>query len=865
PLWFVEGLAEYLSTGDKSSHTAMWLRDAVLHENMPSIRDLSRSRQYFPYRYGHAVWAYITGRWGDDVVDDLYVNAAKAGLGKGIKQTLGIAPDSLSTLWVQSIRDQYSEDLKGRTAPDSTGLKVLSPETGTGRMNVAPSISPDGERVAFISQKNLFSLELFLADAKTGRIIRKLTSTATDPHLNSIRFIDSSGSWSPEGEKFAASVFYKGDNAIVIIDANKGGIERRIRFDEVDALTNPAWSPDGSKIAFSGSDGGYNDLYLYDLETKQLTNLTGDRYTDIQPVWSPDGSRLAFVTDRGPGTDLDNLIFGNTAIGVMNIETREIELLPEFYNAKHINPQFSSDGNSLFYISDYNGFSDVYRYDFENGRRYKVTHTKTGISGISELSPAITVSRETGDMMVTVFKKSNYNVHRISADQTTGEQVLGSVQATSSAKLPPMGRGGNQMLSDFLSTPILDLPADTSFSMRDYGAKLRLETITGGGGIGISTQFGGAAVGGVTFRFSDMLRQHILTTTVQLQGRLKDFTGQVSYLNRDHRFVWGGSVSHVPFRTSAAAVSRQDTTVDFDGDQVTADGSVSLITQRIFQERVSALGMYPLSSTQRFEISGNWTHIWYDIDQERTFFTDRGIPFKREDIDPAAPSPINLFSTSAAFVSDNSLSAFTGPIRGHRLRLEVEPTVGTLDYTTALADYRRYIYMQPFTLALRALHLGRYGDDSDDTRLSPNYVGFESLVRGYNINSFDTEECAQSPGEGCAVLNRLFGSRIAVANVEFRVPVLGIEDLALFRTRTLPTTLNLFFDGGYAWNKNDPFDFGDLKWTTDETEERIPVFSTGAGLRFNVFGALIAEVYFAVPFQRPNQGGYVGFHIAPGF
>jgi hypothetical protein len=63
PLWFIEGMAEYLSVGPVSPHTAMWMREASARE-FPSIRKLDDPR-YFPYRYGHSLWAYIGGRWGD--------------------------------------------------------------------------------------------------------------------------------------------------------------------------------------------------------------------------------------------------------------------------------------------------------------------------------------------------------------------------------------------------------------------------------------------------------------------------------------------------------------------------------------------------------------------------------------------------------------------------------------------------------------------------------------------------------------------------------------------------------------------------------------------------------------------------------
>jgi len=86
PLWTVEGLAEYLSVGRRSSHTAMWMRDAVLRDDFPTIEELATDPQYFPYRYGHALWAYIGGRWGDEAVPAFYRAAARRGLKNASKQ-----------------------------------------------------------------------------------------------------------------------------------------------------------------------------------------------------------------------------------------------------------------------------------------------------------------------------------------------------------------------------------------------------------------------------------------------------------------------------------------------------------------------------------------------------------------------------------------------------------------------------------------------------------------------------------------------------------------------------------------------------------------------------------------------------------
>ena len=70
PLWFIEGMAEYLSLGPVDANTAMWVRDATSREKMPTIKKLS-DPDFFPYRYGHAFWSYVAGRWGDSAVGDM--------------------------------------------------------------------------------------------------------------------------------------------------------------------------------------------------------------------------------------------------------------------------------------------------------------------------------------------------------------------------------------------------------------------------------------------------------------------------------------------------------------------------------------------------------------------------------------------------------------------------------------------------------------------------------------------------------------------------------------------------------------------------------------------------------------------------
>jgi outer membrane protein assembly factor BamA len=190
-------------------------------------------------------------------------------------------------------------------------------------------------------------------------------------------------------------------------------------------------------------------------------------------------------------------------------------------------------------------------------------------------------------------------------------------------------------------------------------------------------------------------------------------------------------------------------------------------------------------------------------------------------------------------------------------------TLGTLDYHTLTLDYRRYFNpINELTFAFRGFHYGRYGREVEESIIRPAYLGWETLIRGYSRYSFDPLECTPSVEFGqCPEESRLHGHRIAVANAEVRVPLLGVDRLGLINLSFLPTELVLFADAGLAWNSDDE---PTLEWSRTSLA-RIPVVSTGASARVNVLGFLIVEIYYAIPWQRPAKGGHWGFQLAPGW
>jgi hypothetical protein len=149
PLWVIEGIAEYFSVGREDSHTAMWMRDAVLRNDIPTIDQLTRSNRYFPYRYGQALWAYIGGQYGDEVITRIYRVALREGFERAFQSVLGRSTDSVSKDWHAAVRNAYTPVLQGRTAPEQAGTRVLARAGGRrGETDISPSLSPDGRRVA---------------------------------------------------------------------------------------------------------------------------------------------------------------------------------------------------------------------------------------------------------------------------------------------------------------------------------------------------------------------------------------------------------------------------------------------------------------------------------------------------------------------------------------------------------------------------------------------------------------------------------------------------------------------------------------------------------------------------------------------
>ena len=848
PLWLIEGMAEYFSLGRNNPLTAMWLRDAAERDKLPTIRQLNTDPRFFPYRYGQALWAYVGGRWGDRAVVDVYRTSLRIGFEEGIKRVLGVSTDSLSKDWIAATRRAYLPVLEGKTRPNQAGDPILQSNRKSGEMNLAPQVSPDGKLVAFFARRGLFEIELFVADAQTGRVIKKLAGPTSNAHFDAITFISSSGAWSPDNQRFAFIAQSEGNHEIALLNVNSGNIEQRVRVPSVGAISNIAWSPDGRAIAFSGQSGGLADLYLIDIAGGTVRQLTNDRYGDIQPTWSPDGKTIAFSTDRGASTSFETMTFSDLQLATIDVESGRVSVYSPFSHGKHLNPQYSPDGRSLFFISDQDGFCDIYRLELASGAVFRITNLSTGVSGITAISPALTVAPTTGRMLFSVFEDQGYAVYALDASRTRGEPVTLGAAIASAGVLPPGDTPGRSTVTSYLRDPLTGLATGTDFTTASYHSTFSLDAV-GQPTLGVSAggPFGTGVAGGVSFLFGDQLSDRQIGVAVQANGSVQDIGGQVQYANLKNRWNWGASVQHIPYQYGFYNVSQS-------GGRFQQD----LVLQRVFLDQAGITTAYPFSSTRRIEFGAAATRLGYSTQIQSVLFDQFGNAVSQQVVKVPSFPAVYYGSGSIAYVGDASYSAFTNPIQGSRYRFEVAPTVGTLTYTSLLADYRKYQFARPFTFAFRGLHYGRYGRSSEDsTHMYPLFLGEETLIRGYSVGSFDPSECQRT---SCPVFDRLLGSRLALASAEFRIPVLGVPEYGLLNFPYLPLTVSPFVDAGVAWSSNQRPSF-----STDQAKFRIPVVSAGVSARVNLLGYAVIEAYAARPFQRPGKSWVYGLQLAPGW
>ncbi len=267
--------------------------------------------------------------------------------GSGDPGTIAFTTESITEngmdfdVWVMNARGTNARKLTNHSAID-----------------LSPSFSPDGERIAFVSSRDDWRYAIYIMDAD-GNIMEKLPSYPCHKYIFTL-----GPKWSPDGTQFAILSIRNGNSEVYIIDTD-GSNEKNLSNNPWKD-THPAWSPDGKKIAFSSDRDGNAKIYVIGSDGSNLKRLTNTTFWDGSPAWSPDGKKIAFSSDRD----------GNSEVYVMNSDGKNQKNLTG-NSATDAGPIWSPDGEKIAFTSDRDGNSEIYVMDSDGSNQKRLTRTLT--------------------------------------------------------------------------------------------------------------------------------------------------------------------------------------------------------------------------------------------------------------------------------------------------------------------------------------------------------------------------------------------------------------------------------------------------------------------------------------------------------
>ncbi|MCI0693403.1 hypothetical protein L0337_15535 [candidate division KSB1 bacterium] len=762
PLWFVEGMAEYLSVGMDNT-TRMWVRDGLLNDKLMTVSQLNNAYDIRVYRLGESLWHYIGETYDKKIVGNIFKSAVNLGdVEQALKKQLGYDAKELTKRWHEYARKLAAPPDSTLQKPEQIAERITHQQGYYHRLNVAPSVSPDGQHIAYVANKDLNEDIYLLSQDKNGKLkspsgwkATRLIEGGESKRFETLRYFDSAIGWSRDGHRLAFVAKSGKDDAIYVMNPHTRKVTHRFVFENLNGLQSPSFSPHGDELIFVGIAGGISDLYIVDLADGKLKRLTNDRFAELHPQWSPDGKAIVFVTDRGEGTDEAKLLFGDYDLAVYHLADHRIEMMTALAG-NATSPQWSPDGSEIAFVADYQGIPNIYRLRVSDKQITPVTNLRAGVAGITETTPALSWSANGKVMVFSAFQKTNWQLYRLDVPKlpatltqlastkntvALAQDNSATATATATAWLPPIP-DSNTLYASY------PMAAADSIESRDYSSKFKLDAVAVGGGY--DTYYGG--VGQAIFLFTDMLGNHnlYLSTALQIKSPLHSDLG-VTYFNQGHRINYGVQVFQSSLLYTIGATFN----------------SVGYLrnTYRGF----NAIAAYPFSRFSRVELFGGL--IW--VDQDLVVDTYNFSSLDRQ------TSDIGLYKyaqVGTALVYDNTVYGPLGPTSGSRSRFSVETTMNDFQFTNYFADYRRYFNFGHRTvLAWRLMSAASVGRDAQIFGIGGPYT-----YRGADYDTF-------------------FGTKFLISNLEYRFPLLPF----------LPAKVDFlsaaaYYDAAAAWGIDIP-------------------------------------------------------------
>ncbi len=804
PLWFIEGMAEYLSTG-WDSEAEQFLQDSVAGDYLYDLD--SYFGGFMVYKEGQAVIRYLVENYGEGVLAELVRGTRRERtFEKSLEKRLGMDLKELSRQFRRDARAVAWKNMEGREDPAQIAFPLREHEKESKVFFRNPVLSPRGDRVAYFSDHK-GEVNLYLAGVTDGKEVKKLVTGHRSMGLESLHPFDTGACFDPTGERLVFVALKGGRDELVIVDAENGEELERFR-PPLDSMRHPAWSPDGTRIVVSGVSGGVTDLWLLDLTGGLWSPLTDDLADEQDPAWLDAGS---LVYARHPALFPKLFEDGVPAPGDLSLDTfgghgevfepgRGYDLWilrldgpaePLVSTAGHDRSPLPRPDGGLYFTSDAAGLEDLWIW-----RKGLLPERVLAPAG-GVLDPNLSADGER--LVFSTLRQGGYDIflHEAVAE-LSGESASGDPERWTH-------RPFDQTLPSVLALADeteAEEPDSLAGINEDYKVRFLVDAV--GRQLTYHNLYG--FYGSSVIQLKDVLGDHEMLIMLDIFGRISDSNFLFGYTNRQQRFNWSvGAYSFLNFYQST--VSGLEETLPED---------------RLFYEwsrGVWAGGIYPFSLFTRLEADLNFYYT------RREYFTE--VDLFGDPVEGGVRDPENrlLLQPGISLVHDNALFDYLGPVKGSRWIASLSyatDVAGDIDVNrwVGVADYRKYLLGPAgHSLALR-LSARRSDGLSGEGKGDPLFfhLGGPMSLRGYDYLEFA-------------------GTRTVLGSLEWRFPFIR----GVWFGGPIPLAFGniggaFFADFGGAWNEGDRFQAASSDGGYHLRDLRGDI---GYGLRFNLGGWLL--------------------------
>jgi hypothetical protein len=735
PLWVDEGLSDYM-TGYWDPFDLMTVRDAAIADIVPAMSDFEGAQftdGRLPYNLGHAAFEFIESRWGKEGLRQFLFALRKNVIGGGdspYEEAFRLKPDEFDEQFDKYLKDRF-KPFRDKERPADYG-KDLAPKREktpyVAVVSIEPSPSGDLMAVAAGNRKDQ-ELDIVLLSTKDGKVIRNLTggfnqsrgyeyiATPGGFRNNAVPWL----SWAPAGDRIAYFARTEKHKSLILQNVVSKKIETRIELKTVDMPESPAVSPDGQEVAFSGLSNAVGDIFIVNLASGEVRNLTNDPFGDYAPTYAPDGKSLIYLS-RVSGNDKlfrwdfaankkTQITFGTHDDGGAKFIDPDTIVFPSTATDPNqpLDPEVARNGNIY----------NIWTLNLKTGELRQFTDALTG-----NVSPIVLRDQKQPRIAFVTYYKGEYGIHTL-----TREEPLHTVASADFGAPGP--------IIDF-TPPLTHTLIPQNMRRKGTFEKLFLE---GRPPLNVGVTSGGDIFGGTQVTFTDVLgdKQFNLFAASVSQYRTMAF----SYVNLSRRFQYAmQAYSQTQFFYG------YDPSALYGIDYGFIDRDTALATQTARGASVSAI--YPLNRYARLELSTG-------LLQFKQGFNEPGLQqiadqYQQDQYGRTLFANGTFMPFGLTYVRETTVFREYGPLSGDTMSLgyEYAPSMGNfLSRQTLDADARYYMRLGTNgVLAFRARGFKSWGE-------FPGYMYFggNSEMRGYDYLSF-------------------LGNKAFFGNAELRFPVI---------------------------------------------------------------------------------------------